>query len=100
MSSCDCDLPSITGYGVTLEVDTNVAPPDFFVPAGRPTKKRKDRSHLKKTDGQVICKACGETGHFAKSCKKPSTQYRYNHHFSGALKWIEKKEKECMQFED
>ena len=100
IKSYDCDIPSISGYGVSLEVDSNVAPPDFCVPAGRPTKKRRDRSYLKKTDRQVTCRACGETGHFAKSCKKPSTEYRYNLHLAGALNWIEKKDKENMQFED
>ena len=85
---------------MSLEVDTNVAPPDFFVSAGRPAKKRKDRFYLKKTDRQITCRACGGTGHFAKSCSKPSTECRYNHHLTGALKWIKEKEKEIMQYED
>jgi hypothetical protein len=90
--SYNCSIPSMVVAG-KLTVDETLTPPDFRRPAGRPAKKRKDRSFLKKTDVVRECKACGQTGHYAVSCTAPSTEYRYNRYRAGAVEWCRQAEK-------
>jgi Transposase, Mutator family len=79
-------IPAMTVVG-KLSVDETLAPPDFKRPAGRPAKKRRDRSHLKKTNVERECKACGLKGHYARGCTQPSTEYRYDKYKQSAVEW-------------
>jgi MULE transposase domain len=84
-------IPGMTVAG-KLSHDETLAPPDFKRPAGRPTKKRKDRSHMRKTNVQRVCQACGERGHYAGTCTAPDTEYRFNRYKKGAIEWCAKAE--------
>ena len=84
--------------GGKLKANDKFIPPDHRRPAGRPNKKRKERSHLRTTNVRRTCKACGEEGHFANTCTQPSTQYRYTSHKAKALEWC--KRNECITIED
>ena len=70
-----------------LEVDLFFVPPEYKRPAGRPARVRKDRSHLNKTDRLKQCSSCGGLGHSFKTCDRPSTQFRFEHHYTKALAW-------------
>jgi ribosomal protein L32 len=72
-----------------LVPDIRIAPPDFKRSAGRPTKKRKERSAMRKTSTKRECKACGGYGHFHTTCTQPSTQYRFQTHKQKAILWCE-----------
>lgn len=85
------DIPSMA-IGGQLKADVNFVPPDNRRAAGRPTKKRKHRSHLRTTATMRTCKACGVAGHFAATCDAPSTQYRYEQHKDKAMAWCKKHE--------
>jgi MULE transposase domain len=87
----DCysaEIPSMVVAG-KLSVDDTLAPPDFKRPAGRPAKKRKDRSYLRKTNVQRECQACGQLGHYARGCTAPDTEYRFNRYRDSAIAWCE-----------
>lgn len=88
---------SIPGYALAgkLAVDETFIPPEHRRPAGRPAKKRKDRSHMRKTQVRRECKACGQLGHFDSTCANPSTEYRYKTHKMKAIEWCKKQQKEC-----
>jgi len=60
-------IPSLCVAG-KLQANEQFLPPDHRRPAGRPAKKRKERSHLRMTDTVRVCKACGGDGHFASTC--------------------------------
>ena len=70
-----------------LEADLFFAPPDYKKPAGRPPRARKDRSHLNKTQSQHQCSSCGGLGHSFRTCTRPSTQFRFEHHYDKAVAW-------------
>jgi hypothetical protein len=76
-----------------LIADRNYVPPDYKKPAGRPTKKRKERSWVRSSSVSRICTACGQSGHMYTTCDAPSTQYRYKKHVSKAMKWCETQER-------
>ena len=89
-SSYGAVLPSLAVAG-KLSADTTFLPPDYKRPAGRPKKKRQERSHYiaaKKRE----CKACGGEGHFAIACKQPSTEYQVTKHKEAAVSWCKKHE--------
>jgi tRNA/tmRNA/rRNA uracil-C5-methylase (TrmA/RlmC/RlmD family) len=50
-------IPSMV-VAAKLSVDETIAPPDYRRPAGRPAKKRKERSFVKKTNVQRECQVC------------------------------------------
>jgi hypothetical protein len=79
-------IPAMTLSGCLTAGET-FFPPDYKHPAGRPPKKRKDRSWLQSTKVHRHCKACGGNGPFAKGCQAPNTQYRYESHKTKALSW-------------
>ena len=83
--------PAMATHG-KLRVDDTLAPPDQTRAAGRPPKKRKERTSLRKTDVRRACCACGELGHFAMTCDNPCTSYRYYKHKAAALEWIKKQD--------
>jgi hypothetical protein len=78
-------VPSMTVAG-KLSADETFLPPDWKRPAGRPSKKRKDRSTFRTTSKRE-CRACGGIGHYARSCNAPSTEYRYTKHKENAVAW-------------
>ena len=78
-----------------LNADVTCLPPDHKRSAGRPTKKRKERSSH--TNKSRQCKACGGDGHFAIACPFPSTEYRYNQHKERALKWCKANESASIE---
>ena len=84
----------VTGMCVAgkLEANEQYCAPDYKQYAGRPSKKRKDRSHLRTTDIRRECKACGKLGHFAASCTEPSTEFRFAKHKDKAIKWCKSRE--------
>ena len=82
-SSYSAEVPALAINHV--EADPFFAPPDYRKPAGRPTKARKDRSSMNKTDRLNTCGACGGPGHSYRTCSSPSTQYRYDNNFDRAL---------------
>lgn len=86
------ETPGMTVAG-KLTVDDGFAPPDCKRSAGRPAKKRKDQSHMRKPDTVRRCKACGDTGHFAIACESPSTEFQFGEHLSAAIQWCRKHEK-------
>jgi hypothetical protein len=91
-TSYSATIPAMTLSG-NLESDATILPPDFKRGAGRPSKKRKERSWLRKTTVQRVCKACGKDDHMARTCKEPSTQYRYYQHKESALEWCRQQER-------
>jgi hypothetical protein len=84
-------IPAMTTAG-KLQADSTFLPPEHKRPAGRPSKKRKERAHLRVTSVQRECKACGTLGHFASTCKTPSTEFRLLKHKENALKWCQQNE--------
>ena len=87
VASYSAPLPGLTTAG-KLKIDDSFVPPEYKRTAGRPSKKRRDRSQFRnKTDVLRICRACGEKGHFAAACTQPSTEYRFNLHKAGAIAW-------------
>ena len=70
-----------------LEADIFFVPPEYKKPAGRPTKTRKDCSYLNKTSVQHQCSSCGGLGHSFRTCDRPSTQVRFENHYSKAVAW-------------
>jgi hypothetical protein len=63
-----------------------ILPPEAIAQKGRPKSKRiekQSRSTKKRT-----CPACGEAGHFAKSCLKPSTQMRFDRYRRDVEKYV------------
>ena len=85
-ASCDCDLPGLAPGG-RLVPDMFMAPPECKRPAGRPSEKRKERSHMKKTTKQHQCAACGGLGHTHRTCEAPSTKFRFQQHHEAACQW-------------
>ena len=81
-----CVIPTLAPAG-KLTADLWCAPPDFRKSAGRPKKKRKDRSHRNLTQNQRVCRACGGLGHMMGSCEQPSTEYRFIENQEAAWKW-------------
>ena len=73
--SYDAEVPAMSTVGRLL-ADRTFIPPDYKRAAGRPSKKRKERSQLRSTAVRRECKACGALGHFAMNCPTPSTQFR------------------------
>ena len=70
-----------------LEPDISFTPPEYRKPAGRPSKQRKDRSHLNKTGNKHQCSSCGVLGHSFRTCERPSTQFRFQNHYGKAVAW-------------
>ena len=97
IDSYSADVPGMCTTG-KLKADENYCPPDFKRTAGRPSKKRKDRSYMATSNVKRECKACGELGHFAMSCQNPSTEYRYYKHKGKALAWCN--ERELIEIEE
>ena len=91
IETCSATIPSMCLAG-KLKPDTSFVPPDYKQPAGRPKVKRRDRAHLRKTNVQRTCKACGGKGHFASTCTKPSTECRFGQFQEKAQKWCEKQQ--------
>jgi hypothetical protein len=90
-------IPTMTMFG-KLNTDVTFIPPEYKRPAGRPSKNRKERTWMRKTDKQNMCHACGAPGYMAKKCTAPSTQFRYNLNKEKALKWCRKsKEAELVE---
>jgi MULE transposase domain/SWIM zinc finger len=85
-ASHSATVPTMTFAG-SLSIDKTFSPPDYKKPAGRPQKKRKYYSN---GTTKCKCKACGELGHFAVSCPKPSTQFQYSENKEKAVDWIKK----------
>jgi hypothetical protein len=85
-SSYNSTIPSMTISG-DLSADETFVPPDYKKPAGRPAKKHRDRSFYRTSGKQRECKACGSTGHYARTCTAPSTEYRYMEHKDKAIRW-------------
>jgi hypothetical protein len=86
MNSYSANIPSMVVSDRFLAVDETFIPPDWKRPAGRPAKKRKDRSYLLTLKSRE-CKACGCQGHYAISCTAPSTEFRYQKHKERAIEW-------------
>ena len=97
VDSYSAKIPAMTLSG-QLRHDPNFVPPDYKRPAGRPTKKRKDRSIYRTTSTQRECKACGRYGHMASTCEQPSTEFRYLTNLNKAIQYCEKRE--CVMLED
>ena len=64
----DVELPS-TGLDRALKV-SDLLPPEHKATAGRPRRQRIPSGPSNKT----ICLACGQTGHYQKTCPRPSTK--------------------------
>jgi hypothetical protein len=94
-ASYSAAIPAMATAG-KLIADDSFYPPDYKRPAGRPTKKRKERNYVRTSDAKRECKACRELGHFALTCKNPSTEFRLNAHKEKALKWCDKQETICL----
>ena len=95
ISSCsDCHSGHIAGFTTAgrLQADDKFIPPEHKRAAGRPGKKRKDRSHLRSAKARRECKACGQLGHFASTCENPSTQCRHEQHKQKAIQWCRRNE--------
>lgn len=90
----NCYSGPIPGFATAgrLRLDERMVPPEHKRMAGRPKKKRRDRSHLRTTNKQHGCKACGKSGHHASTCDNPSTQYRCVEHKEKAIQWCRKQE--------
>ena len=58
-----------------LKADESFCPPNYKHSAGCLAKKRKDQQHMRATEVQQQCKACGEYGHFAVACTNPLTEF-------------------------
>jgi hypothetical protein len=91
MDCYSADIPAMAMAG-KLSTDETFIPPEYKKPAGRPTKKRKERPWLRKTSVRRLCTSCGSPGHFHSTCTTPSTEYRYNHHKQKAIAWCKKVE--------
>jgi DnaJ-class molecular chaperone len=77
-----------------LSADENFIHQDYKKPAGRPSKKRKERPYLQKTSVSRICTACGGSGQMYTTCTAPSMQYRYERHNKAkALEWCRTRER-------
>ena len=70
-----------------LQADISFVPPEHKRPAGRPSKTRKDRSYMNKTGKFWQCSSCGSLGHSFRTCERPSTQFRFEHHYDKAVAW-------------
>lgn len=68
-----------------LTVDPAAVPPEHKKLPGRPKAAREERKS--RTGKQRICKACGQPGHFTKTCTTPSTQCRFKQQEKKAIKW-------------
>jgi SWIM zinc finger len=73
INSYSAAIPSMAMAG-KLRADSTMVPPEYKRPAGRPAKKRKERSWLRTGTKKNKCAACGKEGHYAKGCEMPSTE--------------------------
>ena len=95
-SSYKADIPALAPAG-KLEPDIFFAPPDFKCPAGRPTKKRKDRSFFNKTDRLIQCTGCGGLGHNYRTCNAPSTEFQFRNNHDKAIAWARDNTMVCVE---
>jgi hypothetical protein len=79
-------IPAMAVAG-KLRVDETNAPPDYRKPPGRPSMRRKERHALRESVNKRVCKACGQPGHFATTCTRPSTEHRFMTHKQKAIEW-------------
>ena len=80
--------PGLSVFGKLYK--SQLLPPPYKRTAGRPKKKRGDRSVLRNEPKRVqLCGACGGPGHNESTCPHPSTEYRVNKHQKKADAWVD-----------
>jgi len=80
-SAYDVELP-LTGLDRVLKV-SDLLPPEHKATAGRPRRQRIPSGVRNKS----ICLACGQAGHYQKTCPRPSTNVRWEHNKDKAYAW-------------
>ena len=78
-------------YGVDLPLSvinrilqvSDLLPPEHKVTAGRPRRLRIPSGSRNLT----ICRACGQAGHYQKTCPNPSTKVRWENNKDKAMEW-------------
>jgi len=80
----DVELPS-TGLDRVLKV-SELLPPEHKATAGRPRRQRIPSGVRTKS----FCLACGQAGHYQKTCPRPSTKVRWENNKDKAYAWAQR----------